>query len=666
MAETTDYYLIIRMKIFSKIIIVNMVIISNTFCLFGQESRIPIRFWGLQSIRGLVGMEAEYKEQSIQLRSTYSDNLHSTVLVGKLQLSSQSYFYHPNLMTLETEMEYNPGTRRDIYLVIPDRTDTNTGERVRGLLTFFRTQPLSLTGFANFNHLFTNRELTTNVETYSTVLGGGIIYRTKIAPISVTYQKEKTDQRELQTDRKYLTNRKNLRANTKISFTKNDNNKLTYTFDDYDREYYSTWRVKNKISSLNLNSIVNFDSARSYTLNSGIYYSVNRGNFNYDRLQINENLNLKLQSNFTYSGNYQYFNFYQKELQTSQQTIVSRLEHRLYKSLRTHIYYEYFNSNQTFSEELWNTGGIGINYKKRIPTGHLSLSYEIRRRSVDRNNLADKIRVVNEEINLSDDEFTLLLNPYVEINSIVITDETGTIIYKEGLDYLIIQRGEFIEIQRLLGGLITNNTKVFVSYLAESQPSYEYGLTTNVFSSRISIFYNLLEFYFRINENNYSNVVGADAKILKTFSQRVYGSKINYSFFTAGVEIDDYNSNIIPYESQRYYVTLNNRISNNFFTSITGNLKFIKLLDDNEDQKFHNVSGRLIYSITSKTSFNLEASYRFQKGRGLDLDLSIVRGELKTQFRATYLIIGIENYNRKYIGEQIDYLGGFIRFERKF
>jgi hypothetical protein len=133
-----------------------------------------------------------------------------------------------------------------------------------------------------------------------------------------------------------------------------------------------------------------------------------------------------------------------------------------------------------------------------------------------------------------------------------------------------------------------------------------------------------------------------------------------------GAEFDNYNSNIVPYEAMRYFLTLSARLSNNFSSSLTGNLKFIEVIDENEKQEFHDLAGRLIYNFSRITKFNLEASYRFQKGRGLDLDLAIIRGELLTQYRSIYFTLGIEGYNRTYTGENRNYWGSYIRIERKF
>ncbi len=90
----------------------------STVYMVGQTSKVPIKFWGLQDISGIVGAEGEYKLQNIELRSTYSDRLESSFVKGRFLLNTQSYFYHPNLISLETELEYNPGTQKDVYLVL--------------------------------------------------------------------------------------------------------------------------------------------------------------------------------------------------------------------------------------------------------------------------------------------------------------------------------------------------------------------------------------------------------------------------------------------------------------------------------------------------------------------------------------------------------------------
>ena len=203
------------------------------------QSRVPIKFWGLQSVNGIIGIEGEYRTQDIKIKSGYSDLLKTSILVGQIALNTSSYFYHPNLILLETEMEYFPGTRKDLYLVIPDRAESNIGEKVGGLITFFRTLPITINIGGNYSHIYTSRELTTDVETYNTSFSAGLRYRNSIAPINVTYQNSYINQLELLTDRRLVTKRQSFVAYSDFSFGKLGKNKLSYSYDNYNREYYS-------------------------------------------------------------------------------------------------------------------------------------------------------------------------------------------------------------------------------------------------------------------------------------------------------------------------------------------------------------------------------------------------------------------------------------------
>ena len=199
------------------------------------------------------------------------------------------------------------------------------------------------------------------MESFNTGFGGGIRLRVSKVPISISYRNEKIDQREQQTNRNYLTYRENLNANSEFSLSQSDKNRIVFNYDDFDRKYYSSSRIRAKISTINFNSNVNFDTNYVNRLNTNINYSINNGNTNYERVLVNENLNLELQNNFIYSGNYSYFNFAQQDISTKQHTIVNRIEHQLYESLKSNIFYEYTNSSLKLGEE-----ALAIQKKYRV------------------------------------------------------------------------------------------------------------------------------------------------------------------------------------------------------------------------------------------------------------------------------------------------------------
>ncbi|MCB0284461.1 MAG: hypothetical protein KDF60_17890, partial [Calditrichaeota bacterium] len=96
------------------------------------------------------------------------------------------------------------------------------------------------------------------------------------------------------------------------------------------------------------------------------------------------------------------------------------------------------------------------------------------------------------------------------------------------------------------------------------------------------------------------------------------------------------------------------------------NIRNYHLKDANESQDFSDISARVIYFLTRVTQLKFEGGYRVQNGRGLDLTLLNFRTELATRFRSIVLKAGLESYNRDFSGEEVNYVGGYLRVERYF
>ncbi|MCK4798915.1 MAG: hypothetical protein KAT05_16185, partial [Spirochaetes bacterium] len=365
-------------------------------------------------------------------------------------------------------------------------------------------------------------------------------------------------------------------------------------------------------------------------------------------------------------GKYQFSDYNQKKFKLDQHNVNSRLEHRLFSSLNSHAHYEYIDIHQTSYNEFLNTYGIGFDYSKQIPTGNISLSFKHRNRNENRNGKAFELQVSNEEHNLSDNQTLLLQNPDIVLGSIVITDETGLIIYEENFDYVIIERGAFIEIQRLPGGLIQDGSEILIDYIGTQQLNYEFDVVSNNYHAGISLFKNLVNLYFRYFEQNNDNFSGTDSRILKNISQRVYGSRFNYKRLSLGVELDDFNSNIVPYNSTRYYLTYMGNIIKSINYSVSGNYRDYKLMEEDISQKYSDLSGNIIYRINNKSQINMKGAYRFQEGRNIDLTLTTFKGEYLTNFRKILITLGVEFYQRDYLNEDITFSGGYIKIKRNF
>ncbi|NOY60271.1 MAG: hypothetical protein GXO75_15280 [Calditrichaeota bacterium] len=647
-----------------------LVILMMHFAFSAGYSQAPLFAFGLwkqQSLSGALSLEGRHRQQVTVLRPGIAEWLRMSLLLGELKLSSQSYIWLPSLLNLNVDLDYKPSTRRSIYLVLPDRGEVRTTENGRVQAILLKSKPVSLRLFTNYSHSFTNRDYLTNVETFKNDYGGSVFVRYKFLPVSVTCQQNRWNQKELQTGRLFTNNSRKFQGKISKSFTPLDDLQLSYSFNDLERNYANIWQVKSKISSIDLRNKIHFKEKNPSNLYSLVQSYRQSGSINFNRFQIYESLFIKLPKNLQFNSSYQFSKNEQEKTISTQNNIASRLEHQLYSSLRTQLYHEYTYQKQFQYNELLNSGGINFYYRKKTPIGLLSLHYDFQRRHQNRSSTPILLRVFNEEHELTDGQPILLNRPYIVPNSLVVTDQTETIIYQENIDYLIIKRANYLELQRLPGGHIRNGMTVYTNYQTIQQNSYKFDIVNRSFSVSIKLFRRMLELYYRSLEQDYRNIHLSDTTILKYISQSVYGGRLSLGFLSGGIEKNNFDSNIIPYQLRRYYIQLyGNIIADKIMLSLTGNRREYWMTMDKEQQLFSDISGKIVWNISFQTKTSFEGGYRYQEGRGLDLKLLTGRFEFYTKYRQLILTFGVEVFRRLFYQEKNNYDGFYIRLERKF
>lgn len=202
------------------------------------------------------------------------------------------------------------------------------------------------------------------------------------------------------------------------------------------------------------------------------------------------------------------------------------VEHRLYKSLFSELKLDYEKRFNTDFEETNKGILVGTKYVKEIPRGRIFTHYYPSYKEVERT--GDKISFSNNEFHIASDYSSILLDSEnIVIDSIVITDQSGNIIYQEGLDYRIYQIGRETYIERTAGSAIVNGDTVLVDYKFKS-PRGSYREFNQNFS--FGVRWWLFEPYIGIINKNQSLVEGDDL-LLNPGNSLIYGLKLHPEFF---------------------------------------------------------------------------------------------------------------------------------------
>lgn len=632
-----------------------------------NSNKAPFVFWKLTQISGEAFLKGQYRNQDI-ISSSFKDIQKSTVYTGGLLLTTKSYVWNPNFLIFDVTGEYNPEFNKDIYIVIPDKAEVRTLNRLDMRATFFSSKPITLSTFLNLNNLYQNRENLTNIKSNSKSWGGFYNFSNKVLPHNISFTKTQWNQQEIQTERNYFFDQTIFQANTSKTFTKyDDKHSLSYSHNEYISKLLSVNTISN-YNEIKLNNDIYFDFKKNYHLLSMLTSDNQKGtNLNQKRLMAFENIFIKLPENLNLINSYYYNNTLYDTIRTIQNNITGSLNHKLYQSLYSSVFYEYNNWRSIYFKEIRTKAGFDLKYIKKIPLdGHLHLSYNYYKQ-INSTKADDVVlQVVREEHLLSDGQIVLLGKAYINISSVVVTDITGTIVYQNGLDYNLIDVNNYMEIFRIPGGLITNNSTVYVTYTANQPGTYKYNINYQMFNASIVLWKDLLEVYYRRIQQGYSNTNKTDYLALNYITQNIVGTKIQYDFIITGVEYDYYNSTIVPYKMLRYFVDLHQKFYDKVSVNINANLRDYKMLEDSSRNRFYDASGKITYNIKSSTNISAFGSYFKQDFNGTELNIIILGAELTSNIKKLYFSLGFDFYNRNNLSEKLKLSGVYIKITRKF
>jgi hypothetical protein len=652
----------------AKYLIIVLVLLVSAGDAFSQNEGKSLYFWKLHSVTGEVLMNGFYREQE-RTGLDINEYQKSSYLTGGLFLKTHSSILNKNFLTLDIDAGYMPATSRDNFLVIPDQAEVSTLKKIGGIsATFFQQKNITLNIFGNYEERYFARENLTDIKSIDRNWGSILNYNNKFLPVTIDFHNKKWNEEELQTGRNYTMDQNLFGARTSKSFTKRDRNDLRYSHDYNVNVNQNLFRVANIIDNIDFISRINLDDKQKYSLNTTITNLNQRGYTNIKRFQAGEGIYAQLPVNLSVFGNYNFFNTHYASSDLIHHNVNSSLQHKLYQSLQSRINFEYNYIKHTVYREFNTKTGFELNYTKKIPRGQLSISYKFDKYRQNYTADPSDLKISDEKYTLSDSKIALLRLPDVDPESVIVKDITGTLIYESGLDYILIERNKYIEIRRIPGGLIADNSVVQIDYTATQPGSYKYDANTHVFNTNVYLLDNLLSFYYRFSTQDYSNLVTTEFVTLNYFTQNLAGFRLDFNFINVGAEYEDYKSSILPYHMWRYYVTFQKNVGKKLMLMLNGNMQDYVMLDkpEPEYQKYMDLTGKAIYTIHKNTNVNLDLMYRRQTGRGIDLDLMTAKTEVTSSVNRLYITLGVEVYKRNYVGEIINFKGTYFKVVRKF
>ena len=218
-------------------------------------------FFNSHFVNGDLKLNGLYRMQQSVI-SDIKEDQRSAYYIGGLRINTGSYLWNQDLIYINLDGEYNPETRRETYLLVPDRSEVRTLQKIDFKTAIFRKKPVSLNTFVNLNQTYYNRELLTNIKSDNRQFGGLLSFNNKFLPVSISYRKSDWKQKELQTGRSFTMNQNNVIGRISKSFGKNDNHEILYSRDDYKYTYFADKEVNSLVDKISVNNNFYFDRNR--------------------------------------------------------------------------------------------------------------------------------------------------------------------------------------------------------------------------------------------------------------------------------------------------------------------------------------------------------------------------------------------------------------------
>jgi hypothetical protein len=632
---------------------------------YGQKRPAPVKGFKLQYFGGDIGMDAYYNYR-IRDRMGTEDKTKMSNFSPFINLQTSSYIVHPSLLTLDLNADYYPSLSKSIANIHPDRVEKASHKSIDLTARLLRNKKYRIYSKFLIKDGYRNDEDVSYVKSFYKNWEIKLVCADKRIPITLSFSNLNSESENITSNYIYNFDTKRITGIIRKTINNNQSHRLQYRYTDDKRRYGDFQDFNTKYHEIDLNNILYLDKRNNYSFSSSIRKDIRYGTSESKNFTAIERLYFRLPANFKLDLNYNFRHYSNEDYRLAQNRIRTSLEQQLFRSLRSSVFFSLDRTQHSFYNEEAIPAGFSINYTKKIPTGGINIRYHQSNEKWDRQKEHGINQVVNEQHTISDSEILLLNYPFVDLASIVVKSLNQILIYRENFDYYLVNQGDYVEIKRIPGGQLDNNSIILVDYTAADQDNTSsYNLSRSQFSASISVFNRLLSVYYIYKEDAYSNVVYENNFTRDEYKQQSIGVVSSSNYHNAGIEYLSKESSILPIQQLRYFTNMNYRYNKfHFFASFT--LNHYYKYGINSNHRYITSTANIEYKMKLYTNIRYSFSYRKEDGEDLFLEIVKSKLEVNSTTRAIDYSFGLEFFHRNQLLNDSQLFGVFVKFKRVF
>ncbi len=288
------------------------------------------------------------------------------------------------------------------------------------------------------------------------------------------------------------------------------------------------------------------------------------------------------------------------------------LTHTLFGSLSSGVGANWNEVRPEVGRERRLRGHGQLSYRKQIPNGLLSLSYNGSWERTERDAPSQTRLVVDEAVLALDSNVVLLARENVDPTTVFVTDLGGATIYLEGLDYSLQGVGNTLRLIRLAGGSITNGQTVFVDYTYASGGDLHFDTQRHGMRSSLDLF-DLLRPFYELNVVRQRRLDAGTGRLPDESTTQRWGLEFNWRWLHASYVGEDVRRDSGSYRGWTVEARLNLRPFESVALGLGGLERHISFGTDRTETTRVYLQSR--WQASGSLSVKLQGSWQQERGR---------------------------------------------------
>ena len=601
-----------------------------------------------------LGLAYEFQEERLEGPNTDSKDK-SDEFKQRLAIETNGWVYHPALC--KYTLRFDPEWTQVKRVSDPGETSTDTTfEPYYAVDAYFlEPKPYTLHGFANRREIKLRSAFAAVTDTTIDTYGGDLRLKYRVLPTFFKYTHTDTDQSgffeskeerdDFQLTSRHVTNR----STTSLTSKYRDNERTSGGV---------TTRIKTFTGDLGNNLDIAGDRRR--TLQSTLSYR-------WRESDISEDWFLQFRENLFWRHTDKLYTDYLLALETSDSddfdrdtaTFRAKLQHLLYENLTTTVQAGAVVNDTTAGRQNIYDGNLNLLYQRKIPWGAIDLRADLDYRFTERDGFeGNSIQVTDEPHVLTTGVETLLDNQNVDLNSIVVTDVTGTILYIENVDYTVEEVDSFTRISRTVVGAIANGQTVLVDYRFLSDPDFDDSVFGQAYDIQLYL-WNALTLRYGYLRTDQNIVSGPPPE--NTVDDRTHEAEIRLNLGWTDTRFTYEDTDRSSGASTTRWLasqTFRLRPVRRFLTDVTGSYGWTDFKDRGETQDQYGLTGRMFWVPAGWCRFRVEGSWQKISGDLQDTEDTNVTAALELSYRIWsggiyYRFSDLKNNDQKQIKNEL-------------